>query len=171
MEFKEKLKKACQVKNLIVFGLILLFLWWGSHAVVRYWSQPLSTDITYVYGENKPGDQFPLVTLCNYKEFFQNSIFKECGDESWNFISTVVSCMKSNKSFEEADLIRNLHPEIGNLVEMVRFWTGSKYINMQHLDEKIWTRVFLDVFGPCYTFDLSKVEKINNISLEAGEKP
>ena len=91
MEFKEMMKKACQVKNLIIFCLILLFLWWGSNAVVRYWSQPLSTDISYIYGESKPGYQFPLVTFCNYKDFFQNSIFKECGDGSWNFISMVVS--------------------------------------------------------------------------------
>jgi hypothetical protein len=42
---------------------------------------------------------------------------------------------------------------------------------VQHLDEGIWTRVFLNSFGPCYTFDLSKVEKLNSISLEAGKKP
>ena len=45
MEFKEKAKLACRVKNLIVLCLITLFFWWGSNAVVRYWSQPLSTDI------------------------------------------------------------------------------------------------------------------------------
>ena len=172
MEFKEKLKKeAYQVKNLIVFCLTLLFLWWGSNAVIRYWSQPLSTDISYNYGEAKPGNQFPLITLCNFKHFYAKPIFKECGDGSWNFISTVVSCMKSNKSFKEADLMQNLHVEIGNLVEMVQFWTGTKYVNVQHLDEGIWTRVFLEVQGPCYTFDLSKVDKLNNISLEAGKRP
>ena len=165
------MKKACQVKNLSVFCLILLFLWWGSNAVLRYWSQPLSTDISYNYGESQPGNRFPLITLCNFKIFFQNPIFKECGDGSWKFISTIVSCMKSNKTLKEADLMENLHPEIGSLVEMVQFWTGSKYINVQHLDEKIWTRVFLKSFGPCYMFDLSKVDKLNHISIEAGERP
>ena len=171
MKFKESMKKACRVKNVILFCLILIFLWWGRNAVVRYWSQPLSTDISYIYGESKPGDQFPLITLCQFKDFYQNPIFKECGDGSWKFISTVVSCIKSNKTFKEADLMQNLHLEIGNIVEMVQFWTGSKYVNVQHLDEGIWTKAFLDVLGPCYTFDLSKVDKLNNISLEAGEKP
>ena len=171
MEFKEMIKKACQVKNWSVFCLGLLFLWWGSNAVVRYWSQPLSTDISFVYGEGKPGDQFPLVTLCNYNEFFETSIIKECGDGSWKFISTVVSCMKSNKSFKEADLMQNLQPEIGNIVEKVLFWTGSKYVNVQHLDEGIWIKVFLNNFGPCYLFDLSKADKLNNVSLEVGDKP
>ena len=171
MEFKEMMKKACQVKNWSVFCLVLLFLWWGSNASIRYWNQPLSTDISYIYGEAKPGNQFPLITQCNNKDFYQNPIFEECGDGSWKFISTVLSCMKSNKTFKGADLIQSLHLEIGNIVEMVRFWTGSKYVNVQHLDEGIWTRVFLDTFGPCYTFDLSKAEKLNNISLEAGETP
>ena len=164
------LMKACQVKNWSVFCLGLLFLWWGSNAVVRYWSQPLSTDISYNYGETKPGSQFPLVTLCNFKDFFQNSIFEECGDGSWKFISTVVSCMKSNKTFKEADLMQKMHPEIGNIVEMVQFWTGSKYVNVQHLDEGIWTRVFLNSFGPCYTFDLSKDEALKHISFETGKR-
>ena len=108
MEIKEIIKKACQAKNLSVFCLMLLFLWWGSNAAVRYWSQPLSTDISYVYDKSKPGYQFSLVTLCNYKEFFQNSIFKECGDGSWNFISTVLSCMKNNNTFKEVNLMQNL---------------------------------------------------------------
>ena len=131
----------------------------------------MSTDISYNYGESKPGDLFPLITLCNFKIFFQNPIFKECGGGSWKFISTIVSCMKSNRTLNEADLLQSLHPEIRNLVEMVQFWTGLKYINVQHLDEKIWTRVFLDSFGPCYMFDLSKVDKLNNVSIEAGERP
>ena len=85
MEFKEMMKQACQVKKLSVFCLILLFLWWGSNAVLRYWSQPLSTDISYNYGESKPGDLFPLITLCNFKNFFmifRGKIFWLCADVS-----------------------------------------------------------------------------------------
>ena len=133
------------------------------------WSQPLSTDISYRYGESKPGDQFPLITLCNYKKFFGNPILKECGDGSWDFISEVVSCMKSNKTFKEADFMQNLHLEIGNLVEVVRLWTGLKYVSCT-LDE-ISTRVFLDDFGPCYMFDLTKVDKLKNVTIPDGKRP
>ena len=82
-----------------------------------------------------------------------------------------ISFILMNKTLKESNLTQNFHPEIGNLVEMVRFWTGSKYVNVQHLDEKIWTRVFLDNFGPCYMFDLSKVDKLNHVSPEAGKRP
>ena len=93
---------------------------------------------------------------------------KECHDGSWNFISTVVSCLKNNKTLKVSDLIDDLHPEIGNIVEMVRFWTGSKYVSLWPLYKKVWTRVFIDEIGPCYTFDLSKIDKFKYISLEAG---
>ena len=142
-----------------------------GHGSQWYWSQPLSTDISYNYGEANPGNQFPLITLCNYKKFFGNPIIKECGDGSWDFISEVVSCMKRNNTFKEADFMQNLHLEIGNFVEMVRLWTGTKYVNVQHLDEGIWTRVFLNDFGPCYMFDLSKEDKLNNVTITDGKRP
>ena len=180
MEFKERIKKICRIKNVIISCLILLFLWCIYNSVLKYYRQPLSTDISYRYGEDKGnwalGEctpleweiQFPQITLCQPFIFLNHPIMKECHDGSWNFISTVVSCLKNNKTLKVADLIDNLHPEIGDIVEMVRIWTGSKYVNLWPLYEKVWTQVFIDEIGPCYTFDLSKVDKFKYISLEAG---
>ena len=170
MKFKERIKKACRVKNLIIFCLILLFLWWGSKAMVRYRSQPLSTDISYIYGETKLGVQFPQITLCH--RFLYYPIMNQCHDGSYSFISTFSTCMKRNKSVE---IMQNFHPEIGHLVEMVQFWTGSKYVSLWPLYENVWTRAFLIdggyYSGPCYTFDLSKVEKFKYVSLENAGRP
>ena len=169
MEFKEKIKNACRVRNVIIICLILLLFWWGSNAVIRFWSQPLSTDISYKLGETKVEVQFPFITLCNYRHFFEKTIFNECHDGSYDFIRTILSCIKSNKTFKEDNLMQNLHLEIRSMVEMVRFWTGSKYVN--HLEETGWKKVFLYYFGPCYMFDLSKVEKFQSISFETGKRP
>ena len=165
MEFKEKTKKVCRVKNVIIFCLILLFLWCVFNAVRKYWLQPLSTEISYKYGEAKLGVRFPQITLCQPNIFLKNPIFKECHDGTWDFIGAVTSCMKSNNTLKVTDLMQNLHPAIGNIVEMVRFWTGSKYISLWPLHEKVWTRVFLEELGPCYIFDLSKVDKIKYFPL------
>ena len=176
MEFKEKIKKACRGKNLILFCLVLLFLWWGSNAVVRYWSQHLTTDISYKSihslhnGDTNPGVQLPLITICHSLGFYKDPIIKECDDGSWDFVNIVTFCMKRNKNSKEANLMQNLHSEIGNIVEMVQFWTGSMYVNLRHFDKKVWTRVFLPAFGPCYTFDLSKVETLKHISFETGKR-
>ena len=107
---KEKIKKTCRVRNVILFCLILLFLWWGSNSVVKYWSQPLSTDISFRYGNSELGIQFPLITLCQGNIFIENPTFKECHDGSWNFISTVASCMKSNKTFNVIK-VNHSHPD------------------------------------------------------------
>ena len=172
MKLKEKIKNICRVRNLIRFCLISLFLWWGTNAVVKYWSQPLSTDVRYRQEGAKPGNQFPLITICNSRDFFRNPIIKDCVDGlSWNFIATVVCCMKRNDTSKEANFIKNLPLEVGNIVEMVRFWTGSKYVNVQHLDEAIWTRVFHAILGPCYTFDLSKVEKFKYVPVNTESRP
>ena len=170
-EFKERIKKVCRVKNLIISCLILLFLWWLFNAVMKYWRQPLSTDISYRYGEGKYGIQFPQITLCQPFIFLNHPIMKECHDGSWNFISTVVSCMKNNKTIKVADLIQNLHPEIGKVVELVQLWTGSKYVSLWPLYKEVWTRVFVEELGPCYTFDMSKVDKFKYVSLEASGRP
>ena len=167
MEFKEWIKKLCQIKNVIIFCLVLLFLWWGCNAVLRYWSQPLSTNISYKYGESDQGIQFPLITLCNWNIFRNDPIIKECHDGSWNWIRTLVSCMKINKTLKVAD---HMHPEMKNIVDMVQIWTGSEYINLHHFYGTVWAKVFHEK-GPCYTFDISKVFKFKYVSLKPGQRP
>ena len=168
MEFKEKAKKACRVKNLIILCLIALFLWLGGNAVVRYWSQPLSTDISYKYAETKVGVQLPQITMCQ-PSFSENPIFKETHNGPFNFISTFASYIKRNKS---VDLMQNLHPETENIVEMVHYWTGSKYVSLWPLVGKVWTKAFLlnagGYSGPCYTFDLSKIKRFKYDNLKTG---
>ena len=171
MEFKKRIKKICRVKYTIILCLILLFLWWGSNAVLKYWSQPVSTDISFKFGENERGIQFPLITLCNFNRFVDNEMLKECNDGSWNFMSALVSCVKSNKTLIGADDIQNFHPGLKNIVEMVRFWTGSKYVNLHHFNETVWTKVFHYKYGPCYKFDLSKIENYKYVQLNAGQFP
>ena len=104
--------------------------------------------------------------------FFEKTIFNECHDGSYSFISTFSTCMKRNKSVE---IMQNFHPEIGHIVEVVQFWTGSKYVSLWPLYENVWTRAFLIdggyYSGPCYTFDLSKVDKFKYVSLENSGRP
>ena len=166
MGCKGRMKNLCRVKYVIIFCLILLFIWWGRKAVLRYWSQPLSTDISFKYGEFERGIQFPLITLCIGNILVDNPMIKDCRDGSWNFIKTYVTCMKRNKTFH----MLSFHPEIRNIVEMVQLWTGSEYINLHQFYGTVWTKVFHHK-GPCYTFDISRVEKFKYILLNSGERP
>ena len=67
--------------------------------------------------------------------------------------------------------MESLHPKRGSIFEMTRLWTGSTYINFQEFEDQIWSRVFHSSFGPCYTFDLSKVEELEFVSYQGATRP
>ena len=171
MEFKQKAKQIFRIKTLVVFCLIALFIWWGSNGVMRYWSQPLTTDINFRFGDSDKGIQFPLITLCNDNFFSENPLMKKCYDGSWHFIKAFVSCMKSDQDFRIDSFMETVQVEIGDIVEKVRIWTGSEYIDLQLWYEHVWSMAFSDLLGPCFTFDLSKVDGFEYISLKERLRP
>ena len=79
--------------------------------------------------------------------------------------------MKSNKTLKVADQMQSFHPEVKNIVKMVQLWTGSKYVNLHHIHETVWSKVFHNTFGPCYTLDLSKIDKFKYVLLTGVQKP
>ena len=56
-------------------------------------------------------------------------------------------------------------------MEIVRIWTGSDYINLDNLDDQVWSRVFHYSFGLCHTFDLSKTDKFKYVSYQQSMRP
>ena len=172
MDFKLKAKQIFRIKSLVIFCLIALFIWWGSNGVMRYWSQPLTTDIRFRFGDSDKGIQFPLITLCNDQFFSENPLMKKCYDGSWHFIKAFVSCMKSDQDFRIDAFMETVKVEIKDIVESVRIWTGSEHINLQLSYEHVWSRVFgPSQFGPCFTFDLSKMDEFEYVSLEESLRP
>ena len=77
--------KFLRIRILIWICLLSTFIWWGSKSIIRYWNQPLTTDVVYTFGEN--GIQFPLMTFCDHDfvsknkilqaNFFQKELFQE----------------------------------------------------------------------------------------------
>ena len=62
--------------------------------------------------------------------------------------------------------------EIRDIVESIRIWTGSENIDLQLSYEHVWSRVFgPSQFGPCITFDLSKIDEFEYVSLEESLRP
>ena len=76
-----KLLERLKLRHLMSLILLSFFIWWCSRAIIRFWSQPLSTDISFSFGDNKTGIQFPLVTLCQYHftgDFFRVTYLLQC---------------------------------------------------------------------------------------------
>ena len=105
----KNVKKIFRLKHVAILCLIALFIWWASNAIITYWSQPLTTDISYSFGDNSIGIQFPLITFCDTTFFLKNPLMKDCGDGSWNFISEIQSCLKSGKNLNAKAHNLSLH--------------------------------------------------------------
>ena len=142
MMFKRKFKNLARIKNLIILGLTLLLIWWVGNAILKYWSQPLTTDTSFVFGDNEKGIQFPVITICEYDFYTNNPLMKDCHTGNWDFISSFVSCMKKDKNFLIGSFLDSLQLDIRKIVAMVQLWTGSEYISLQDLDGQAWTRIF-----------------------------
>ena len=147
-------------------------MWWGSNAVVRFWCQPLTTDVSHSFGDNTIGIQFPLITICDNTNFYQkNPTLEACGDGSWNYISEFQSCMKTDKNFNVSSFMKSLQNDIKNIVEVTYFWTGEEYLNLNYIDDQVWFEVFTDLDGPCYTFDLSRIDQFKYVQYSERSRP
>ena len=43
--------------------LFLVFMYYSTQAVLKYWEEPAVTNIQYTFGDNEKGIQFPLITF------------------------------------------------------------------------------------------------------------
>ena len=156
------LKVLCKIRYLVWSGLLFLFIWWGLKSVIRYWNQPLTTDIVYTFGDTKNGIQFPLISFClPYIHVFENDILQQCirtaNESVWSgFIEALAICVKIDKEFEINTFMDSLEIQRKDIFKLTQFWTGKNYINLKHLEDQMWSQVFHHSFGPCHTIDLSR---------------
>ena len=117
-----------RLRYMLYFCLIVLFSWWVAKAFGRYWSQPLSTDISYSFGDNENGIEFPLITLCQniYSQF--NPILDKCQNKTKNFKSAIVNCVKNDENFRLNDFLNSLKVEKTNVVFSTDLWRNSEFI-------------------------------------------
>ena len=120
-----KLKEMIRIRNLIIICLISIFIWWGGNSILKYWSQPLTTDTSYVLGDSINGIKFPVITICQTDFYARNPLLKDCIPKSWNLINSFIHCMKKDKNFLIESFMDSLQLDIRKIVAMVRLWTGS----------------------------------------------
>ena len=75
-----------RIRYIIVLCLLILFFSWSNEAFIRYWSQPLTTDISYRFGDNENGIEFPFITFCPYLVVSEDPVLNQCyNGSSWSF--------------------------------------------------------------------------------------
>ena len=162
-----------KIRIFVWLCLLSISTWWGSKSVIRYWNQPLSTNIVYSFGDNEKGIQFPIITFCDNKFVFQNTFLKECKNKSgWEtFIDVLTNCLMNRKTFKMSTFMNSLLSKRKDIINITRFMAGPKNIELQHFEDKLWSRVFNPSYGPCQMFDLSKMEKLKYIPYQGLERP
>ena len=159
--------KIFKIRLVIWIGLLSTFTWWGGKAVIRYWNQPLTTDMFYSFGDNeKGGIQFPLISFCPLPpNFVENNILQECRDKSDRpyFIDSLTYCLETDENFKIKTFMDSLQLKRNDIIKTTRFWTGSGYKDLQYLDDEMWSSVFQQRYGLCYTFDPSSVKEYKYI--------
>ena len=132
-----------------------LLIWWVSKAVVRYWRQPLSTEISHSFGDNNNGIRFPLITLCEGHFQTNNPILSKCKNGAKTFMQSVRNCLENKNQFKIYDFMDSLTIKKRDVILKTKLWVGSKYIV---LDDIVWSTVFHNLFGHCFTADLSQID-------------
>ena len=79
--------------------------------------------------------------------------------------------MKRDKDFKIRPFMESLETNVSAIFEEARIWTGYKYISLMNLDGYVWSRVFHKKYGPCYTFDLSKIKNFEYVPYTTDARP
>ena len=136
-----------------------MFIWWAAIAVIKFWDQPLVTDMITSFGDNENGIQYPIITFCSENILYHKACRIIDGSSFLYFNHKIVKCLMNDKDFKIDTFLENLSDERKTVFDMTHLWNGSTYIDLQYLDDQLWSRVFNQNWGPCFTFDLSKAKR------------
>ena len=157
----------------VVVVLLVFFTWWSTKSIQRYYSQPLTTDISYTFGDGiENGIQFPIITFCNYEDSSKNPFLKECNNGSWNVFDSFVNCLKNDKNFNIDFVMHSLQLERKMIIDEIHFWNGTWFnIDLEYMNHHVWSNVFEYQFGLCHSFDISNVEEYEFLPYNKASRP
>ena len=132
---KQKIKQIFRIRNFIILCPISLLIWWGSTAISKYWKEPLTTDTSFIFGDNENGIQFPAITIYDEDFYSKHPLLKDCY-VNWDLIGSFVSCMKKDNNFLMESFMDSLQHDVGEIVAQVHIWTGKEVLILDDLGEE-----------------------------------
>ena len=135
--------------------LMLVFLYWSGIAILKFQSQPLSTDIYQTIGDQDRKITFPTITICDFT-YSKNHLFKNCSTTSYHYLSAMLSCLSKGVELNFSEVTEKLHLKRQDFFSdaVVKYW-GDDAPFMNISQEKIWNLVVDARHGPCFSLDLS----------------
>ena len=164
-------------KGISAVALLCLFMYWGYVAICKYIEQPISTQISYRFGDEDDGlIEFPAVTFCPLKHMsLANKL--NCPMDSNDYMGTgrygfsdlLFICYMVKKDFHFTDIYQHMNIKREDYVRL--YPMKSFLLDTENLNVSLgWKTVFSMYFGTCFIFDPKQVpgyEK-QNVSHIAG---
>jgi hypothetical protein len=85
------------LKLIFSLGLWGVLVYWSSTAIIKYASEPLSTQTQYLFGDDNLGNiSLPLVTLCPKGVFEKAKNHSICGAGKSTFHDVLTECLEQD---------------------------------------------------------------------------
>jgi hypothetical protein len=85
------------LKLIFSLGLLVVLVYWSSTAIIKYASEPISTQTQYLFGDDNLGNiSLPLVTLCPIDIFEMAKNHSICGAGKATFLDVLTECLEQD---------------------------------------------------------------------------
>ena len=153
-------ERAC--KSLVKLAMWLAFVFWAAQAVLNYNDEPLSMNSIQTSKNNLK--YFPLLTLC--PEFSMTlayggltQYYNIMEPKFFPALERFISITHNESILDESISLLNetLFYDINDLVDKVSIYSAGRITEVT--GEYIWSSVYHQTYGLCYTLDAIKGEK------------
>ena len=150
------------LRKISVAALYLIFVYWASQALLKYFSEPTNTDIKYELGEDGRGNSFPLITFCNHDQMEQEMFFQEhcglIGVKDKDYFQLVKDCLESNDELDLNSLMDQLQIQFNGSLSAHLYSDTVTWEDGIDIAKTMWETTFHPVYGYCDTFYLKHLE-------------
>ena len=153
--------------------LTAIFLYWSILAIIKYRSQPVSTELRYRFGDDNLGNiSFPAFSLCpsSLSQLRQVMNCSNLTHEHISFTDIIDHCMETTN-----DSIEDL------MLRAKSFWNGTQISfsimpgiltseNGTRLFDEFWSWDISPRFGFCWTFDHTRVPDYSKLRMHFNKE-
>jgi sulfur carrier protein ThiS len=166
-----------KVKGFFVVTLAVIFFYLAAKSIEKYWSYPVSSKITYKYGEDGQGNgHFPAISFCkppydSNKLKWKNQ--RDCGKQQTNlyFIDFMENCLTLDENVTVEELLSEITYQPEDIIVSIHSYYITQLQQKDHW-KNFKDLIFYDYFdlliGHCLTFDVSKLTQDGRVRLSTA---
>ena len=154
------------IETLEILLLSIIFIWWTSEAIRKYYDEPVSTIITHTVGDGNGNISFPQITFCGFPLSGQNPVLSKYSKTEYDFFTSIYTYAKEDPTFDLKSLMEGFEMDVFQFLIRVNLTVaGNERFVFNSKDSKLWSVFFHFLFGLCYSFNLSRDSEFSTLSV------